>query len=228
MSKHFRTAEVSLVDSWTQHRLVNFPLSVEGALGQLANILPDYILPFAVTVLSHSSLLESRSNIEDLQMAEKCLNFVLEPLIVNRDTFCFSLYKNMIEKMKNAKSAFQPLSDDVNEVSDRLLLGCQSLNFLSFVLQKIWTLCDLSLHLLLSKLKNVDMREYSLDQVNIPRMYFQEQSADFNNKRNYLTQEFKRLSAAASSEAETIAGPAPKRPNDATSSLDTSKRLKSA
>jgi hypothetical protein len=74
------------------------------------------------------------------------------------------------------------------------------------------------------------MREYSLDQVNIPRMYFQEQSSDFNNKRNYLTQEFKRLSTAASSEAETStnAGPAPKRPIDAPSSIDSSKRLKIA
>lgn len=90
---------------------------VEGALGQLANILPDYILPFAITVLSHNNLLEDRTNIQELMVVEKCLNFVLEPLINNKDTFCFSLYKNMIEKMKNAKSAFQPLNDEVNEVS---------------------------------------------------------------------------------------------------------------
>lgn len=36
------------------------------------------------------------------------------------------------------------------------------------------------------------MREYSLDQVNIPRMYFQEQPNDFDNKRNYLSSEFKK------------------------------------
>lgn len=89
---------------------------VEGALGQLANILPDYILPFAITVLSHSNLLEERSNIEELQVVEKCLNFILEPLINNKDTFCFSLYTNMIEKMKHAKSAYQPHNDEVNEV----------------------------------------------------------------------------------------------------------------
>lgn len=92
-------------------------LLVEGALGQLANILPDYILPFAVTVLSHSNLLEDRTSIEELKVAEKCLNFILEPLINNKDTFCFSLYTSMIEKMKHAKSAYQPHNDDVNEVS---------------------------------------------------------------------------------------------------------------
>lgn len=89
---------------------------VEGALGQLANILPDYILPFAITVLSHSSILEDCTNIEELKTVEKCLNFILEPLINNKDTFCFSLYTNMIEKMKHAKSAFQPHNENINEV----------------------------------------------------------------------------------------------------------------
>jgi sister-chromatid-cohesion protein PDS5 len=70
-----------------------------------------------VTVLSHSNLIDDCSNIEDLKVVEKCLNFILEPLINNKDTFCFSLYKNMVEKMKHAKSAYQPTSDDVNEVS---------------------------------------------------------------------------------------------------------------
>jgi sister chromatid cohesion protein PDS5 len=103
---------------------VSLALSVEGALGQLANILPDYILPFAITVLSHSSLLVDRSSVGELQVIEKCLNFVLEPLINNKDTFCFSLYKNMIEKMKHAKSAYQPLNEEVNEVRHESACHC--------------------------------------------------------------------------------------------------------
>lgn len=103
----------------TTNFLRKFFSTVEGALGQLANILPDYILPFAITVLSHSNLLEERSNIVELQVVEKCLNFILEPLINNKDTFCFSLYTNMIEKMKHAKSAYQPHNDEINEVSRR-------------------------------------------------------------------------------------------------------------
>lgn len=75
------------------------------------------------------------------------------------------------------------------------------------------------------------MREYSLDQVNIPRMYFQEQSADFNNKRSYLTQEFKQLSSVApATDAGTpsVSGPAPKRPVDEATTHEPSKRLRSA
>lgn len=112
-------AEVSYLNEVKNTFLTFLTISVEGALGQLANILPDYILPFAITVLSHSNLLEDRTNIQELMVVEKCLNFVLEPLINNKDTFCFSLYKNMVEKMKHAKSAFQPLNDEVNEVSCR-------------------------------------------------------------------------------------------------------------
>lgn len=58
----------------------------------------------------------------------------------------------------------------------------------------------------------MDTREYTLDQVHIPRMYFQEQSADFDNKRNYLSEEFKRLSIPEEEQEELSknAGPAPK------------------
>jgi sister-chromatid-cohesion protein PDS5 len=90
---------------------------VENALAQLANILPDYILPFAVTVLAHSSFFQDRNSVEQLQLVEKCLSFVLEPLITNKETFCFTLYSNMIEKMKHSKSAYQPFNDQINEVS---------------------------------------------------------------------------------------------------------------
>lgn len=89
---------------------------MEGALGQLGNILPDYILPFAVTVLAHSTLLEDNRNIEQLKNVEKCMNFILDPLVGNKETFCFSLYTNMIQKMKLSKSAFQPHNDQINEV----------------------------------------------------------------------------------------------------------------
>lgn len=97
--------------------LIKFlPFVVEGAVEQLANILPDYILPFGITVLAHSEYLDDPTSMEQLAEAEKCLKFILDPMIRNKDTFCFSLYKNMIQKMKNSKSAFQPMNDQVNEV----------------------------------------------------------------------------------------------------------------
>jgi hypothetical protein len=55
----------------------------------------------------------------------------------------------------------------------------------------MWTVCDLTLHILLSKLKNIDMREYELDQIQIPAMYFIPQTEEFSNNRDYLSQEFR-------------------------------------
>lgn len=61
------------------------------------------------------------------------------------------------------------------------------------------------------------MREYSLDQVVIPAMYFQLQSETFDNTRNYLSHDFKRQSRVAAAQPETTQqasqskpGPAPK------------------
>lgn len=99
---------------------------MDGALGQLGNILPDFILPFAIAVLAHSTLLEECTNIEQLKTVEKCLNFILEPLVGNKETFCFSLYTNMIQKMKHSKSAYQPHNEQTNEV-------CFLLNIIKYI-----------------------------------------------------------------------------------------------
>lgn len=47
------------------------------------------------------------------------------------------------------------------------------------------------------------MREYTLDQVHIPRMYFHELSPDFDNKRDYLSAEFKTFSESLENEERT-------------------------
>lgn len=87
------------------------------ALSQLSNILPDYILPFAIAVLAHSDAFDDLTDVNQLKQVEKCLFFILEPLVSNADTFCFSLYKTLIERMKHSKSAHKPTNDAVNKVS---------------------------------------------------------------------------------------------------------------
>lgn len=94
----------------------------------------------------------------------------------------------------------------------------------------MWTLCDLTLHIMVTKFKIIDLREYSLDQVNIPRMYFQEQSTSFENNIDYLSNDFKQLSRIEDDEnvhSNNNAGPAPKRSSDMPT-REVSKRLKNA
>jgi len=81
---------------------------------------------------------------------------------------------------------------------------------------------------MLTKIKSIDMREYTLDQVIIPSMYFQEQAVDFANKRNYLSTEFKKVSTTST--ADDNAGPsapkAIKRPSEIAPAA--AKRLRNA
>jgi hypothetical protein len=72
------------------------------------------------------------------------------------------------------------------------------------------------MHIILTKLKNIDTHEYSLDQVVIPAMYFQHQSEEFDNTQNYLSHEFKRqTSSVAEASSETTQQASPSRPGPA-------------
>lgn len=53
----------------------------------------------------------------ELQIAQQCLWFVLEPLVTKNDYFSYGFYKTLIEKMKNHKDAVRPDDDHLNYVS---------------------------------------------------------------------------------------------------------------
>lgn len=89
---------------------------VEKAMSQLPHILPDYMLVFAVPVLTHDPHFTSPTDIIQLKQIEKCLWLILEPLITNREFFCFGFYKNLIQRMKNHRDAYKPDDSIVNHV----------------------------------------------------------------------------------------------------------------
>lgn len=86
-------------------------------MSQLPHILPDYMLVFAVPVLTHDPNFTSVSDPIQLKQIEKCLWLILEPLITNREFFCFGFYKNLIQRMKNHRDAYKPDDPTVNHVS---------------------------------------------------------------------------------------------------------------
>lgn len=90
--------------------------AVEKAMVQLPHILPDYMLVFAVPVLTHDPNFTSVSDPVQLKQIEKCLWLILEPLITNREFFCFGFYKNLIQRMKNHRDAYKPDDSTVNHV----------------------------------------------------------------------------------------------------------------
>ncbi|XP_046671895.1 sister chromatid cohesion protein PDS5 homolog B isoform X2 [Homalodisca vitripennis] len=143
--------------------------SIEKAMAQLPHILPDYMLVFAVPILVHSPHFTSHEDIDELTRLRSCLWFILEPLILKNDSYCYGFYKELIEKMKNHKDAVK--SDDVN-------INC-----------KLWALCDLAMDILNQKTVNFELKDFP-SEARISPMYFKKhEDPNFVNTRLYIPPE---------------------------------------
>merc|ERR1711981_123473 len=98
---------------------------------QLPNIMPDYMLCFAIALLTHLPLYESNKDVQVLEQLKSALWFILEPLMVKNENFSLQFYKLLLEMMKCHIDA----SDQPSEVLNH----------------KMWALCDLSLTIIMSK-----------------------------------------------------------------------------
>lgn len=105
-----------------------FVVAVEKAMHQLPHILPDYMLVFAVPVLTHDPTFTAVDDPVQLKQIEKCIWLILEPLITNKEFFCYGFYKNLCERMKNHKDAFKP--DD--EITNQVCFNCFSIHPIAF------------------------------------------------------------------------------------------------
>lgn len=86
-------------------------------MSQLPHILPDYMLVFAVPVLTHDPNFTQWDDPVQLKQVEKCLWLILEPLVMNKEFFCFGFYKNLVDRMKQHKDALKKEDDETNYVS---------------------------------------------------------------------------------------------------------------
>ncbi|XP_004922579.1 sister chromatid cohesion protein PDS5 homolog B-B isoform X2 [Bombyx mandarina] len=149
-------------------RNITVGTKVERAVSQLPHILPDYMLVFAVPVLTHDPAFTAYDNVAQLKIIKNCLWFTLEPLITRNDFYCYGFYKSLIERMKVHKDA-------VNEMDD-------ALNY------KLWAVCDLAMSVIWARSTSFELREFPSD-ARIPTMYFAPQPEDFVNTRVFLPPE---------------------------------------
>lgn len=70
------------------------------------------MLAFAIPVLVHDPAFTNHEDICQLKQIEKCLRFILEPLMAKKDAFSYGLYKNMIEMMKNHQDSTPNAEDN--------------------------------------------------------------------------------------------------------------------
>lgn len=144
-------------------------VSVDKAMSQLPHILPDYMLVFAVPILAHDPAFTRFDDIHELTKARQCLWFILEPLMMKNDYYCYGFYKNLIDRMKNHKDAIKGEDDGVN--------------------YKLWAICDMALSLIMAKTTNYDFKDFP-SETRIPTMYFAPQPDQFINTKVFLPPEF--------------------------------------
>lgn len=134
-----------------------------------AKILPDYMLAFAIPVLAHDPNFTNYEDRDQLKDIQRCLRFVLDPLMANRETFCYGFYKNLIGEIKNHEVS-TPNPDD------------NSLNL------KMWAICDLAIFTINNKTGVCDTREFK-SSIHLPEMYYKS-LPDFHNQKIYIPMDF--------------------------------------
>ncbi|XP_063218306.1 sister chromatid cohesion protein PDS5 homolog B isoform X2 [Bacillus rossius redtenbacheri] len=167
-AKQYMVTDINKRRDYIKSLSIGTSSSVEVS-GQLSFILPDYMLVFAIPVLAHDPLYTSHESAEQLERVRQCLWFVLEPLVTKNDAYCFSFYKDLVEKMKNHRDALKPDDDATNF--------------------KLWAVCDVALALIFAKTTNFDMKEFP-SEARIPDMYLRPPDDPmFVNTRNFLPPE---------------------------------------
>ena len=78
--------------------------------------MPDYMLCFAIALLTHHPLYESNKDVQVLEQLKSALWFILEPLMVKNENFSLQFYKMLLEEMKCHVDASEPPSDILNHV----------------------------------------------------------------------------------------------------------------
>ena len=78
--------------------------------------MPDYMLCFAVMVLTHLPLYENNKDVQVLEQLKNALWFILEPLMVKNENFSLQFYKLLLEMMKCHIDASDQPSEVLNHV----------------------------------------------------------------------------------------------------------------
>lgn len=78
----------------------------------------NYLPIYAIILLTHSSVLNESDDLLELRRVEKCLKFIIDPLIDSLEsTNNINCIKQLIRKVKLSKNKLDPENESTNEVS---------------------------------------------------------------------------------------------------------------
>ncbi|XP_068145904.1 sister chromatid cohesion protein PDS5 homolog B [Drosophila tropicalis] len=143
-------------------------------------ILPDYMLAFAIPVLVHDPSFTNHEDYVQLRKMEKCLRFILEPLMAKRDTFVYGFYQQMLQMIKHRE--FSQSTDKRDNY-------------------KMWALCDLAIYIIDAKVGLSDSNAKDFDKnLPLPEMYYRmPAAANFKNSDIYIPMDVYTLGPKSSS-----------------------------
>ena len=72
---------------------------------------------FAIPILAHMPWFTDPKDTEQLIMIRNCIWFVLEPLMLHKETYAFGFFKEVIEKLMHHVDATEPENEMANLVS---------------------------------------------------------------------------------------------------------------
>ncbi|EDV35799.1 uncharacterized protein Dana_GF12284, isoform B [Drosophila ananassae] len=149
---------------------------------QSQHIQPDYMLAFAIPVLVNDPRYTNHEDYVQLRKMEKCLRFILEPLMAKRESFVYGFYKQLLQLIKHR---------EFSQGSDK------SDNY------RMWALCDLSMHIIDSKFSSFDGNASTFSMpLALPEMYYKQPAvANFQNNDIYIPLDVYTLGAKSSSKA---------------------------
>jgi len=135
---------------------------------QLSNVQPDYMLAYAIAILTHLPMYASHNDVPTLERLKSAMWFILEPLMLKPEAFIFGFYKQLVEKLKVHVVASDPENEALN--------------------QKMWALCDIAHTLLMSK--NCELTDVPPMEPVIPQSHFKPHSdPNFTNTTLYIPSE---------------------------------------
>lgn len=168
----YMTADIARRREYAKNLLLGTGgLSTEKAMAQLPNFLPDFMLVFAVPVLTHTPVYTSNQAVDELMVMRACLWFILEPLLNQpSESFSVSFFKEMIDQMKNCRDALNPDDESTNH--------------------KMRALCDLASNIISTKAPSFDNKEFPAE-IRIPPMYFKktEGASNMYSSISYLPED---------------------------------------
>ncbi|ALC42216.1 pds5 [Drosophila busckii] len=182
--RHYIEADVNK----RREYLKTVAMTIPDSSSEAQHILPDFMVVFAIPVLVSNPSFTNYEDYVQLRKMEKCLRFILEPLMAKRESFDYSFYKQLLQLIKHREYGQSNERDGTDNN------------------HKMWALCDLAMHIIDAKVGQCDDNSSAFSiPMALPELYYKQPPGSFTNNKIYLPLDVYTLGANTKSSSKTSA-----------------------